>query len=105
LSGAEVARIEQDLLGTAPAIPSWGIHLPLALSGLVAAVPALDNDLPAGKRVMSAALGLLTFVWPLATFEHEHPAQAYQRHLRRASLRIAPSGPDGYLGLTALGTF
>ncbi|WP_437937548.1 hypothetical protein [Sorangium sp. So ce341] len=106
LSGAQIASIERDLLGTAPAIPSWAIYLPVALGSVAATVPALDGDLPAEQRMWSLALGLLNATWSLAAmFEREHPAQSYERDLRRAGLRAAPSGPDGSAGLTVSGTF
>ncbi|KYF72168.1 hypothetical protein BE17_01660 [Sorangium cellulosum] len=106
LSGAQLAGIERDLLGTEPAIPRWAIFLPVALGGVAAAAPVLDPELPAEKRVMSALFGLLNSTWSLAAmFEPEHPVQAYQRDLRRAGLRVEPSGPDGTAGLTVSGKF
>ncbi|WP_437835840.1 hypothetical protein [Sorangium sp. So ce1153] len=106
LSGAQLAGIERDLLGTEPAIPRWAIFLPVALGGVAAAAPALDPELPAEKRMTSALFGLLNSTWSLAAmFEPEHPVQAYQRDLRRAGLRLEPSGPDGTAGLTVSGKF
>ncbi|KYF71350.1 hypothetical protein BE11_27590 [Sorangium cellulosum] len=105
LSGAQVAGIERDLLGTAPAIPSWAIHLPVALGGLAAALPALDRDLPESQRVVSATTGFLTCAWALAMVQIDHPAQSYRRDLRRAGLSVAPSGPEGAAGLTVSGAF
>ncbi|MGK3990128.1 hypothetical protein WME99_44200 [Sorangium sp. So ce136] len=106
LSGAQLAGIERDLLGTEPAIPRWAIFLPVALGGVAAAAPALDPELPAEERMTSAIFGLLNATWSLAAmFEPEHPVQAYQRDLRRAGLRVAPSGPAGTAGLTVSGKF
>lgn len=105
LSGAQITSIERDLLGTAPAIPSWAIYLPVALGGVVATVPAWDGDLPVQKRVLSLASGLLHCAWSFALVGSEHPAQSYQQDLRRAGLRVAPSGPDGAAGLTVSGKF
>ncbi|WP_437623940.1 hypothetical protein [Sorangium sp. So ce1151] len=106
LSGAQLASIERDLLGTEPAIPRWAVYLPAALGGVAAAAPVLDPELPAEKQMMSAFFGLLNFTWSLAAMlEPEHPVQAYQRDLRRAGLRVAPSGPDGTAGLTVSGKF
>ncbi|KYF66187.1 hypothetical protein [Sorangium cellulosum] len=105
LSGAQVAGIERDLLGTAPAIPSWAIHLPVALGGVAAALPALDPDLPESQRLMSVTTGLLTCVWSFAMLDVDHPAQSYQQDLRRAGLSLAPSGPEGAAGLTVSGEF
>ncbi|XXY45866.1 hypothetical protein WME91_38270 [Sorangium sp. So ce269] len=106
LSGAQLASIERDLLGTEPAIPRWAVYLPATLGGVAAAAPVLDPELPAEKRMMSAIFGLLNFTWSLAAmFEPEHPVQAYRRDLRRAGLRVEPSGPDGTAGLTVSGNF
>ncbi|WP_433933564.1 hypothetical protein AB3662_04310 [Sorangium cellulosum] len=105
LSGAQVASIERDLLGTAPAIPSWAIHLPVALGGVAAALPALDSDLPDTQRFMGVTTGLLTCVWSFAMLQLDHPAQSYQQDLRRAGLILAPSGPEGAAGLTVSGEF
>ncbi|XXX74449.1 hypothetical protein WMF30_43060 [Sorangium sp. So ce134] len=105
LSGAQIASIERDLLGTAPAIPSWAIYLPVALGGIAATVPAWDGELPVTQRMWSATTGLLNAVWSVALMEREHPVQAYQRDLRRAGLRVAPSGPGGAAGFTVSGTF
>ncbi|WP_437877146.1 hypothetical protein [Sorangium sp. So ce513] len=103
LTGAQVAGIERDLLGTAPAIPNWAIYLPIALGGLAAAAPALDSELPAEQRLTGVTLGLLTSMWSFAMMDVDHPAQAYQRDLRRAGLGLAPSGPEGTAGLTVSG--
>ncbi|MDC0677616.1 hypothetical protein [Sorangium atrum] len=106
LSGAQIASIERDLLTTAPAIPSWAIHLPIALGGVAATVPAWDGDLPAETRMLSLTSGLLASAWSLgAMFDPEHPVQSYQRDLRRAGLQVAPSGPDSNVGLTISGKF
>ncbi|WP_438027231.1 hypothetical protein [Sorangium sp. So ce233] len=105
LSGAQVAGIERDLLGTAPAIPSWAIHLPIALGGVAATLPALDGDLPDAQRFLSATTGLLTCVWSFAMLQFDHPVQSYQQDLRRAGLSLAPSGPEGAAGLTVSGEF
>lgn len=105
LSGAQIASIERDLLGTAPAIPNWAVYLPAALGGVVATVPAWDGDLPVETRVLSLASGLLNSAWSFALMAHDHPAQSYQQDLRRAGLRVAPSGPDGTAGLTVSGEF
>ncbi|WP_437288918.1 hypothetical protein [Sorangium sp. So ce406] len=105
LSGAQVAGIERDLLGTAPAIPSWAIHLPVALGGVAAALPALDSDLPDAQRFTGVTTGLLTCVWSVAMLDVDHPAQSYLQDLRRAGLSLAPSGPEGAAGLTVSGEF
>ncbi|WP_437509352.1 hypothetical protein [Sorangium sp. So ce1099] len=106
LSGAQLASVERDLLGTEPAIPRWAVFLPVTLGGVAAAAPVLDPELPAEKRMLSAIFGLLNFTWSLAAMlEPEHPVQAYQRDLRRAGLRVEPSGPDGTAGLTVSGKF
>ncbi|KYF52026.1 hypothetical protein BE08_44830 [Sorangium cellulosum] len=105
LTGAQVAGIERDLLGTAPAIPNWAIYLPLALGGVAAAAPVLDSELPTEQRLTGVTLGLLTAMWSLAMMDVDHPAQAYQRDLRRAGLSLAPSGPEGTAGLTVSGKF
>ncbi|WP_437902821.1 hypothetical protein WME95_30210 [Sorangium sp. So ce327] len=106
LSAAQIASIERDLLATAPAIPSWAIYLPVALGGVAATAPAWDGDLPAERRMLSLTSGLLASVWSLAAmFDPEHPAQSYQRDLRRAGLQVAPSGPGGNMGLTVSGKF
>ncbi|WP_437716198.1 hypothetical protein WMF45_07150 [Sorangium sp. So ce448] len=106
LSGAQIASIERDLLGSPPAIPHWAIRLPAALGGLVATVPALDRDLPEDTRTLSLTTCLFTTVWSLASmFRREHPVVSYQQDLRRAGLRVAPSGPDGNLGPSVSGTF
>ncbi|WP_437781706.1 hypothetical protein [Sorangium sp. So ce1097] len=105
LTGAQVAGIERDLLGTAPAIPNWAIYLPIALGGFAAAAPVLDSELPTEQRLWGVTLGLLTSVWSLAMMDVDHPAHAYQRDLRRAGLSVAPSGPEGTAGLTVSGEF
>ncbi|WP_437722114.1 hypothetical protein [Sorangium sp. So ce861] len=105
LSGAQVASIERDLLGTAPAIPSWAIYLPVALGGVVATVPAWDGDLPVEKRLLSVTSGVLNAGWSLIAMDLDPPAKSYERDLRRAGLRVAPSGPDGTAGVTVSGKF
>ncbi|WP_437965593.1 hypothetical protein WMF04_39070 [Sorangium sp. So ce260] len=105
LSGAQISSIERDLLGTEPAIPNWAIYLPVALGTVAATIPVLDRELPTEERLFSGTLGLLNTAWLVAMMDRDHPVQSYQRDLRRAGLRVAPSGPEGTAGLTVSGKF
>ena len=79
--------------GTAPAIPSWGIHLPLAFSGLVAAVQGPMGGgsvgVQRGKPASWCALAIARDSSGCAATAHVHrSAWSAHRSCRMAAWRI-----------------
>ncbi len=96
LDAAELQQIERDLYATDFFVPQWAIGLPLALGGVVAAVPLLDRDVSRRDKPLIGIIAGSALLQGLVISFVQTPASQYRASLQKAGLWVNWGvGPGG----------